>query len=731
MLINPSSDIFKGLYDSKSPRLTSFVNGLPTGVVDALENDEDEAGQFICQVMQGNVPGIIEDLTDDVWDEIKDDWTAVTDFVESIPTLAPAILEDIIHDGEDVVSIVGDIFTNPGAAVTAIVNGVESVISDIESVGGEVVSGIECLFDKKKCQQSSTADPAATISASCSAILAAATTTYSQAASTSDYYPAATISASCSAILAAATTTYDQAASTSDYDPPAQTSAYQSAAATTTYDQTASTSDYDPPAQTSAYQSAEPTTPAPATITPESTTVTTETSSPTSTELAAATTQGSASGGASQDLGSALLSVWLVCGVDGFQQLFEDDLITSNISSRSCLSLRPEDVCKCGMGSLYAVAGDLAHCCPGSGHWVRVHYARIASSSNAPNNGSWTYNIPSNIEPGRWSFSIGANPLLQSSTSTIFTITASQISGSPALPGPPATSYTAFQSYNGCGLPPLPDYTYTGYQAPCTTTSNGVVETLYPIVPFSDSSSFFSNSDLISEMVTPSVTISSGSTVISASSLSFNSAFATGVYAQALQCPSPVTPSTTKIVAGGATTILSLVGCDAVTGSSSDGGGVCHISDYTTFPISGASSVCCPGGWATTPLNSDLFCFTSTGQAKKRGMITERQVSTETLAESPSTLIEIQGLMFTRAGVVTGEAAVETGSSSTGGIHSATGLLSSTGLATGSVVITSTTKGSALKMDVEKDRGQNWLRIREWSNLNKTLRKSSQNHGEI
>ena len=57
-------------------------------MVDALENDEQETGQFICELMDGNVLGIIEDLAEDVWDEIKDDWKAVTDFIESIPILA-------------------------------------------------------------------------------------------------------------------------------------------------------------------------------------------------------------------------------------------------------------------------------------------------------------------------------------------------------------------------------------------------------------------------------------------------------------------------------------------------------------------------------------------------------------------------------------------------------------------------------------------------------------------
>ena len=55
----------------------------------------------------------------------------------------------------------------------------------------------------------------------------------------------------------------------------------------------------------------------------------------------------------------------------------------------------------------------------------------------------------------------------------------------------PTTTNVAFQTYNGCGLPLLPDYTYRGCQAPCVTTTNGQVETRYPILPASDSSSFF------------------------------------------------------------------------------------------------------------------------------------------------------------------------------------------------------------------------------------------------
>jgi hypothetical protein len=288
--------------------------------------------------------------------------------------------------------------------------------------------------------------------------------------------------------------------------------------------------------------------------------------------------------------------------------------------------------------------------------------------------------VPLDISAGRHSFSIGINPLLMSDTTDIFIIQASQTFYVAPVS---STSNTAvYQTYNGCGLPPLPDYTYTGYQPPCTVTTNGHVETLYPIVPASDSSSFFGGAVSV-----PATTTSQGSTstTISSYSLSINTAFATGVYAQALQCPTVVTPSTTKITASGTTTVFSLVGCATASGSSVTRGGVCHTSGYTTFSVSGTSSVCCPNGWAMTPLASDLFCFTSVGQAAKR------QASTQTLTTGSNTLVEISGLAFTSAGVVAKEATTGTSSSTTSGSHSTN---------TQSAASASTSKSGGEKLDL-------------------------------
>jgi len=104
---------------SKDKKISNVIKGLPRDYVQQIQTSENEAGQFVCQILiNHNVPGAIEDLGEDVWKEIKDDWSAVTDFVESLPTLAPQVLQEIVQDAGDVVSVVEEIITNPAAALT-------------------------------------------------------------------------------------------------------------------------------------------------------------------------------------------------------------------------------------------------------------------------------------------------------------------------------------------------------------------------------------------------------------------------------------------------------------------------------------------------------------------------------------------------------------------------------------------------------------------------------------
>jgi len=297
--------------------------------------------------------------------------------------------------------------------------------------------------------------------------------------------------------------------------------------------------------------------------------------------------------------------------------------------------------------------------------------------------------VPANIQAGRHSFSIGYNPLQLSDQTPIFTILSSQtsaVTGSPA----PSTINTAFQTYRGCGLPPLPDYTYTGYQAPCTITTSGHVETIYPIVPASDSSSFFSGTYLASSTsASASITTSSSRAELFPTSTSINTAFATGVYAQALQCRTPVTPSPVRFMNQGTTTVLSFVDCTTASASTTNRGGICHTSGYATFSVGGSSSVCCPSQWATSSLYAEVLCYTAVGGS---GMVKGRQIDTS-FSQSSATTVSV--LVFTRAGVVTHDAMTETGSSTTR--SSLTSAASTTVTGMGSASSASPTKNDSMK----------------------------------
>ncbi|KAH8601399.1 hypothetical protein B0O99DRAFT_648747 [Bisporella sp. PMI_857] len=182
-------------------------------------------------------------------------------------------------------------------------------------------------------------------------------------------------------------------------------------------------------------------------------------------------------------------------------------------------------------------------------------------------------------------------------------------------------------------------------------TRDEVWECLVRAAPASISSLWFASNSVAAA--------SSSSKITSSIATNSNTALASGIFAQALQCPNPVTPSTTKILSGGVTTIISLVACSTgvSAGNALNGNaqGVCHASGDTTFSVSRSYSVCCPNGWATTPLVKNLFCYTAIA-----GGDVEKRAVTKTL---PGESVRIDGIAFARAGVVT-DGSTATGSSS-------------------------------------------------------------------
>ena len=60
------SDIFNGMADSQKPTISNFIKGLPSDLVNELEGNEQQAGTFICDILQGDVPDVIANLAGDV-----------------------------------------------------------------------------------------------------------------------------------------------------------------------------------------------------------------------------------------------------------------------------------------------------------------------------------------------------------------------------------------------------------------------------------------------------------------------------------------------------------------------------------------------------------------------------------------------------------------------------------------------------------------------------------------
>ena len=161
-------------------RFADFVKEVPQNLINDLENNEQQAGEAVCDILAGNFPAFLQDVASSLSSEAESELNSLVGFVGELPKLAPEILGDLEQDAEDVVSVVGELVTNPGAAITVIVGGVESVVEDIwgdiETIGGEIITGIECLFGDCPTAAVSTPAEILALKSSCLSISAAAAT---------------------------------------------------------------------------------------------------------------------------------------------------------------------------------------------------------------------------------------------------------------------------------------------------------------------------------------------------------------------------------------------------------------------------------------------------------------------------------------------------------------------------------------------------------------------------
>ena len=170
-------DILRSLLRQKN--FANFVKEAPQDLISDLENNEQQAGEAVCDILAGNSPAFVQDVASSLSSEAKSEFNSLVNFVKELPKLAPEILGDLEQDADDVVSVIGELVTNPGAAITVIIGGVESVVEDIwgeiETVGGEIITGIECLFGDCPTAVSTPAEILA-LRSSCLSISAAAAT---------------------------------------------------------------------------------------------------------------------------------------------------------------------------------------------------------------------------------------------------------------------------------------------------------------------------------------------------------------------------------------------------------------------------------------------------------------------------------------------------------------------------------------------------------------------------
>jgi hypothetical protein len=123
-----------------------------------IQSDETEAAEFFCDIYDGNLPQVFEDIGSDLVGDLED----FSSFVVGLTTLAPAILSDIVQGGDDVVSVVGELFTDPGDAITVIVGGIETAVEvlwgDFTNVACDILGFIGLCTPQSVVQASSIAD---------------------------------------------------------------------------------------------------------------------------------------------------------------------------------------------------------------------------------------------------------------------------------------------------------------------------------------------------------------------------------------------------------------------------------------------------------------------------------------------------------------------------------------------------------------------------------------------
>ena len=113
-----SSNIVRGLL--RSNKILQLISSIPCDVIQILENDADEASNFLSQLESGQVPTLIENLPQEVFDAFQ----PLVGIFETLPS-------ELVNAAEAAVTDAATIFNDIGTG---------AIVDDIEQIPGAVVS---------------------------------------------------------------------------------------------------------------------------------------------------------------------------------------------------------------------------------------------------------------------------------------------------------------------------------------------------------------------------------------------------------------------------------------------------------------------------------------------------------------------------------------------------------------------------------------------------------------
>ncbi|KAG8530047.1 uncharacterized protein KY384_005529 [Bacidia gigantensis] len=134
-LMNPipaPRNIARGLL--RSGKIVRYISDIPCDVIQTLENDANEAQDFVEDLKQGKVPTLIENLPNEVTGAFKDVLSLFVTLPSELVGAAEAAVTDAVHIFNDIETgaIVSDLEELPGV-----------IVSDVTSAWGDLTSGLE------------------------------------------------------------------------------------------------------------------------------------------------------------------------------------------------------------------------------------------------------------------------------------------------------------------------------------------------------------------------------------------------------------------------------------------------------------------------------------------------------------------------------------------------------------------------------------------------------------